>query len=85
VGAPIRKNSGDSYRFGLELDATIAITDKLLIRPNMTISTNKNKDFLYKRWRFNRFGNTNIAYSPDIIVEMSLLFTGTQFSNIVFV
>jgi hypothetical protein len=30
MGAPIRKNSGDSYRFGLELD-TIAITDKLLI------------------------------------------------------
>jgi hypothetical protein len=28
----LQKNSGDSYRFGLELDATIAITDKLLIR-----------------------------------------------------
>jgi iron complex outermembrane receptor protein len=25
VGAPIRKNSGDSYRLGLEVDATIAI------------------------------------------------------------
>jgi iron complex outermembrane receptor protein len=45
------ENSGDSYRFGL-LDATIAITDKLLIRPNMTISTNKNKDFSLQEMAF---------------------------------
>jgi iron complex outermembrane receptor protein len=45
VGAPIRENSGDSYRLGLELDATIAVLDNLIIRPNMTISSNKNKDF----------------------------------------
>jgi iron complex outermembrane receptor protein len=36
----------------LELDATIAITDKLLIRPNMTISTNKNKDFSLQEMAF---------------------------------
>jgi iron complex outermembrane receptor protein len=27
VGKPIRENSGDSYRLGLELDATIAVLD----------------------------------------------------------
>jgi iron complex outermembrane receptor protein len=69
VGAPIRKNSGDSYRFGLELDATVALTDKLLIRPNVTLSTNKNKDFFFTRdGVLTALGNTNIAYSPDIIV-----------------
>jgi iron complex outermembrane receptor protein len=69
VGAPIRKNSGDSYRFGLELDATVALTDKLLIRPNLTLSTNKNKDFFFTRdGVLTALGNTNIAYSPDIIV-----------------
>ncbi|MFT4983838.1 MAG: iron complex outermembrane receptor protein [Flavobacterium sp.] len=75
VGAPIRKNSGDSYRFGLELDATVAITDKLLIRPNMTISTNKNKDFFFTRdGVLTALGNTNIAYSPDIIVGNVITF-----------
>jgi iron complex outermembrane receptor protein len=75
VGAPIRKNSGDSYRFGLELDATIAITDKLLIRPNMTVSTNKNKDFFFTRdGVLTALGNTNIAYSPDIIVGNVITF-----------
>jgi iron complex outermembrane receptor protein len=49
VGAPIRENSGDSYRLGLELDATIAVLDNLIIRPNMTISSNKNKDFFFSR------------------------------------
>jgi iron complex outermembrane receptor protein len=75
VGAPIRKNSGDSYRFGLELDATVAITDNLLIRPNMTISTNKNKDFFFTRdGVLTALGNTNIAYSPDIIVGNVITF-----------
>jgi iron complex outermembrane receptor protein len=29
VGAPVRENSGDSYRLGLELDATIAVANNL--------------------------------------------------------
>jgi iron complex outermembrane receptor protein len=44
-----KRNSGDSYRLGLELDATIAVLDNLIIRPNMTISSNKNKDFFFSR------------------------------------
>jgi iron complex outermembrane receptor protein len=68
VGAPIRKNSGDSYRLGLELDATIAVLDNLIIRPNVTISTNKNKDFRFERdGVLTALGNTNIAYSPEFI------------------
>ena len=68
VGAPIRENSGDSYRLGVELDATISILDNLFIRPNATISTNKNKDFFFKRnGVLNSLGNTNIAFSTDFI------------------
>jgi iron complex outermembrane receptor protein len=68
VGAPIRKNSGDSYRLGLEVDATIALSDKLIIRPNFTISSNKNKDFRFERdGVLTALGNTNIAYSPNFI------------------
>ena len=68
VGAPIRENSGDSYRLGVELDATISILDNLFIRPNVTVSTNKNKDFFFKRdGVLTSLGNTNIAFSPDFI------------------
>ena len=68
VGAPIRENSGDSYRLGVELDATISILDNLFIRPNITVSTNKNKDFFFKRdGVLTSLGDTNIAFSPDFI------------------
>lgn len=68
VGSPIRKNSGDSYRLGLEVDATIALLDNLIIRPNFTVSTNKNKDFHFERdGVLTTLGYTKIAYSPDFI------------------
>lgn len=75
VGSPIRKNSGDSYRLGLEIDATIAVLDNLIIRPNVTISTNKNKDFYFKRdGVLSSLGDTNIAYSPNFIAGNILTF-----------
>lgn len=75
VGAPVRENSGDSYRLGLEIDATIAILDNVFIRPNATISTNKNKDFFFKRdGVLTALGNTNIAFSPDFIAGNSVSF-----------
>jgi iron complex outermembrane recepter protein len=68
VGSPIRKNSGDSYRLGLEIDAAVSVLDNLIIRPNMTISTNKNKDFRFERdGNLEFLGKTNIAYSPNFI------------------
>ena len=75
VGAPIRENSGDSYRFGVELDATITILDNLFISPNATISTNKNKDFFFKRdGVLTSLGDTNIAFSPDFIAGNMVTF-----------
>jgi len=75
VGSPIRANSGDSYRLGLELDATISLLDKLIIRPNVTLSTNKNKDFFFQRdGMVTNLGNTNIAYSPEIVAGNIITF-----------
>ncbi|MCL6461853.1 MAG: TonB-dependent receptor [Flavobacterium micromati] len=75
VGAPIRENSGDSYRLGIELDATITILENLFISPNATISTNKNKDFFFKRdGVLTSLGDTNIAYSPDFIAGNMITF-----------
>ncbi len=69
VGAPLRANVGDSYRFGLEIDVNIAIGNKFVISPNIALSSNKNKDFVFQRdGTIQNLGNTNIAFSPDIII-----------------
>ena len=68
VGSPIFTNSGKSYRLGLEVESTIALTDKLILNPNFTLSQNKNEDFYYEiNGAVQNLGNTNIAYSPDFI------------------
>ncbi|MGB5229773.1 MAG: TonB-dependent receptor, partial [Eudoraea sp.] len=94
VGAPLRANVGDSYRLGLEVDASISIGKRFKLQPNIALSTNKNIDFLFERdGELENLGNTNIAFSPDIVVgnilsylpnekfQLSLLtkFVGKQF------
>ncbi|WP_165929392.1 TonB-dependent receptor [Flavobacterium rhamnosiphilum] len=72
VGAPIRSNSEKSYRLGLEVDATIALTNQLIIRPNFTLSANKNTDLAVEG---QSYGTTDIAYSPSIIAGNILVYT----------
>lgn len=75
VGAPIRENSGDSYRLGIEADATIIASDKWIFRPNVAISQNKNIDFFAERdGELQDLGNTNIAFSPDVILSNIVTF-----------
>lgn len=75
VGAPIRENSGNSYRLGLEIDAALYLSEKWILRPNMTLSTNKNQDFVFQRdGVLQNLGDTNIAFSPNIIVGNAITF-----------
>lgn len=75
VGAPIRANSGDSYRLGLEIDATIQLSDKWFLQPNLTASQNKNRNFVFQRdGVLQNLGTTNIAFSPDFIAANRLTF-----------
>lgn len=68
VGAPVYTNSGDSYRLGIEADATLYITKHFILRPNVAVSTNKNIDFYFQRdGVLQNLGNTNIAFSPNVI------------------
>lgn len=68
VGEPIRATSGDSYRLGLEIDAEVQILKKVTLRPNVALSTNKNKDFITSRdGALVNLGNTNISYSPGLV------------------
>lgn len=71
VGNPIRSNSDKSYRLGLELDATIALSEQVFIRPNITLSQNKNVDLNVDGVNF---GNKNIAYSPNIVAGNILVY-----------
>ena len=75
VGAPIRSNSEKSYRLGLEVDATIALTSQLIIRPNFTLSANKNIDLAVEG---EDYGTTEIAYSPSIIAGNILVYTPVE-------
>jgi iron complex outermembrane receptor protein len=74
VGSAIYANSGDSYRLGIEADATLTLTDKIVLRPNIAISTSRNIDF------FNEteagpinLGNTAIPFSPNVIAGNQLI------------
>ncbi|MEO8533621.1 MAG: TonB-dependent receptor [Flavobacterium sp.] len=92
VGAPIRSNSEKSYRSGLEVDATIVLSEKIILRPNFTLSSNKNVDLAVEG---QNYGTKDIAYSPSVIagniivyspiesLHLSLLqkFVGEQYMN----
>ncbi len=68
VGAPIRATSGESFRLGIEIDADIRLSDKFVVKPNVAVSTNKNKDFVTSRdGSLVNLGNTNISYSPNVV------------------
>jgi len=69
VGSPIRANSGNSYRLGLEVDARLKVSNKFSIMPNIGISTNKNVDLTRTlNGELVNLGSTNISYSPDVII-----------------
>jgi iron complex outermembrane receptor protein len=79
VGSPIFTNSGKSYRVGLEVESSIAITNKLILNPNATLSQNKNQDFYFQRdGVLQNLGNTDIAFSPNFVFGNQLVYLPTK-------
>ncbi len=75
VGAPIRETSGESYRLGLEIEADLRLNQLFSLRPNLTLSRNKNVDFRANlNGEVQNLGETNISYSPEIIAANQLIF-----------
>ncbi|QCX40704.1 TonB-dependent receptor [Aureibaculum algae] len=75
VGSPIRANSGESYRLGLEIDAQIQFLDQFAIQPAVALSTNKN--IKYKTQldgELVNLGKTNISFSPDIVASNAFVY-----------
>lgn len=79
VGSPIRENIGKSYRFGLEVDANIRLLNNLSFHPNVTISTNKNKNtFSEINGNLLNLKETDISFSPNLIASNNFIFHPSQ-------
>ena len=75
VGSPLRENVGDSYRLGLEVNADFYLSEKWLLRPNIALSENKNQNYYFQKdGVLQDFGNTSIAFSPNIVAGNGLTF-----------
>ena len=79
VGAPIRTNSGSSYRFGIESEINLELSRKLDISSNLTLSSNKNKEVISNyNGALTNFGKTNLSYSPNFITNNTINYKFTE-------
>lgn len=75
VGTPIRTNSGDSYRLGLEIEAAFQLSNHVAIQPNITLSSNKNKNtYAQIDGEVASLGKTNISFSPELVAANAIVF-----------
>ena len=76
VGTPVRENSGESYRMGLEVETVFNLSDKISILANSAFSDNKNKNFITSlNGELVNLGKTNISFSPEIVSSVNLLYS----------
>ena len=84
VGSPIRTNSGDSYRLGVELEKNWDLFDFLKWNTNISLSKNINKSFYFQRnGSLINLGDTNISYSPSTIFSSRIIYNREN-SSIIF-
>ena len=83
VGSPIRKNSGKSFRKGIELESIFKATNNLEISSNISFSRNKNIDY---KTNFDgvvtNWGDTDISFSPDLVSSIGVNFRPKEDINI---
>ena len=76
VGAPVRTNSGDSYRLGLEIEAAFSLSAAFTIQPALTLSSNKNKQtYSQVDGVLKDFGTTNISFSPEVVASNAFVYS----------
>lgn len=79
VGAYTRANVPNSYRLGVELQGKTTITDFLNVSGNITLSSNKIKNFVEliddydnNNVKVNFYESTDISFSPSVIAGGSI-------------
>ena len=81
VGAPIRQNSGDSFRRGIEIDAGWAFAPHWNWQANVSWSKNRNKDKYFERdGALQALGDTHLSYSPSLIASDQLTYARDTWS-----
>ena len=76
VGSPVRENSGESYRVGLELETVFNLSDKVSMQANSAFSDNKNKNFVTSiDGELVNLGKTNISFSPEIVSSVNISYS----------
>ena len=75
VGNPIRSNSEKSYRLGVEMDAAFVLSSTFSLRPNLTLSRNKNIDLAVSG---QNYGTKDISYSPSVIAGNNFIYKPTE-------
>ena len=85
VGGSVRTNIPSSYRTGVEVQWQLKPFEKLSWNANATFSQNINKDFTeyvinYDNFSYisNELGDTDIAFSPNIIAGSQITYTPTS-------
>lgn len=75
TGFPLRENVGQSYRLGLEVDASWQLSPAWTWQPNIALSINRNRDFVFQRdGILQELGDTRIAYSPGVVIGNRIAF-----------
>jgi iron complex outermembrane receptor protein len=83
VGTPIRDNSGESYRKGIELESAYVFSDKINISGNMSFSKNKNVDYVTNlNGQSVNLGDTDISFSPKLISSVQISYDPSPNFNI---
>jgi iron complex outermembrane receptor protein len=85
VGAATRINIPESYRAGIELEASWTLSKKISWQGNIALSRNKIKNFTeyifiddtFEQQIFN-YSNTDISFSPNSVASSTLTFEPIQ-------
>ena len=83
VGTPIRDNSGESYRKGIELESAYVLSDKINISGNMSFSKNQNINYVTNlNGQSVNLGDTEISFSPKLISSVQISYDHSSNFNI---
>jgi iron complex outermembrane receptor protein len=94
VGSAVRTNVEDSYRMGVELDASWRVAPRLMLSGNVALSRNKIANFTETIYQYDenfdftgirtvQYENTDISFSPNVISGATLTYQpikGLEFS-----
>jgi iron complex outermembrane receptor protein len=83
VGTPIRTNSGNSYRLGIEIDNLLKLSERIKFQTNITVSSNKNKEIISKvDGEIYNYGKTNISFSPNLIASNIFSYMPNEYTTL---